>query len=293
MANVSITPSRPAFEFTHAGLARRYKFVILITLTLVLLENIFVVLRPYYLGAAIDSLLNNSIGGLMTFMFVAFSGLTFAVGRRYYDTRAYGGIYKTIAHEVVDKERTENASSARVTARANFVNEFTEFFENGVPAACMSVISLIGTIVMLGFISFRLFLAALVCTMAIGAVFYFSRKRINAYNSDINGEMEHQVDRLSAEDPAVRRGHFETIVGARIKLSDLEAKNVGIVGFLTILLIGFTAYVLILWEGKSEGDVVAALTYITQLSRSYIFLPFTYQQFLRTLEISNRIIAKA
>jgi len=114
-------------QFTHAAIARRYKFIILVTLTLVLMENVFIILRPYFLGLAIDSLLENNLGGLFLFLTVAFAGLSLAVGRRYYDTRAYGKIYKTIGAEVIDQERSREASTAQITARANFVREFCNF----------------------------------------------------------------------------------------------------------------------------------------------------------------------
>jgi len=138
----------------------------------------------------------------------------------------------------------------------------------------------------------KLFIAAWLCTAIIVAIFYFSKERINSYNSELNNEMEEQVDKLSADDSDIRRGHFDTIVSATIKLSDLEARNVGLVGVVTLLLTAFTAYALVVLEQKSEGDVVAALTYVVLLTRSFIFLPYTYQEFLRTLEISNRLVSK-
>ncbi len=75
----------------------------------------------------------------------------------------------------------------------------------------------------------------------------------------------------------------------RVLLSDIEARNFGAAFAFTILLTAFAAWVLIVVEDNTEGQVFAALTYVLQFSQSVVVLPYTYQEFVRTREIGRRL----
>lgn len=278
-------------SLTHGAILRRYKLAIGGTFALLILENVIQVMQPLFLGFAIDGLIAQSRSELWVFIALAMAGLFIGVGRRLYDTRAYGRIYREAASETVDKENANEAPVTQVTARANFVSEFAEFFELYLPMALMSFATLIGSVAMLFFISPLLGAGALGVGILVGFVFFFSRTSISTLNANLNNEMERQVDILGERNPASTARHFSSIVRWRIRLSDLEARNFGAAFGLTILLAALAVYVLIVVEGASEGTVFAALTYVLQFSEAAIILPYTYQQFIRTTEISARLAA--
>lgn len=105
----------------------------------------------------------------------------------------------------------------------------------------------------------------------------------------LNDEMERQVDILAARQRAGAQNHFAAIARWRIRLSDLEARNFGLVFLLTTALTAGAAYILVIIEQKSVGEIFAALTYVLQFGEAVVMLPYTYQQFLRTREISARL----
>jgi ABC-type multidrug transport system fused ATPase/permease subunit len=271
------------------AIARRYAWPIAGTLALLAGENIVTVLTPYLLGDAIDSLVEKSTRGLWIFACVAIFGLATGVFRRIYDTRTYGRIYRETATETVAKEISREAPVSQMTARANFVSEFSEFFEYMLPAALTSGVSLVGSIVMLAIISPVLSVGTIAVSAAVGLVFFLSKGRIGGWNAGLNDEMERQVELLSQRDAALAGSHFAAIVRWRIRLSDLEARNFGLTFLFAIALIILAVYVLISVEEKSTGQAFAALTYIIQFTDSMLILPYTYQQFLRTSEISDRL----
>ncbi len=76
----------------------------------------------------------------------------------------------------------------------------------------------------------------------------------------------------------------------RIKLSDLEAANFGIVWVLTVGLLVFS--VAEAAERTVEyGMVLAVVMYVFEFAESVTLLPFYYQQWLRLREISGRLTA--
>lgn len=276
-------------DLTHAAIAKRYAPSIAGTMGLLLVENLIEAVTPLFLGRAIDGLVAQTYAGLWIFLALAVAGLAVAIARRLYDTRVYARIYRETASEVVEKENSKQAEVTRVTARANFVSEFVDFFEIYLPLALTSFFGLAGSVVMLAFISPPLALCAGLVGAAMALVFFVSSPRIRKLNAMLNDEMERQVDILSARQKAGIQGHFRALARWRIRLSDLEARNFSIVFLLTIVLTAGAAYILVAIEKKSVGEVFAALTYVLQFSQAVIMLPYTYQQFLRTREISARL----
>jgi ABC-type multidrug transport system fused ATPase/permease subunit len=285
--------TRPAAtSLTHTAIARRYAWPIAGTLVLLAGENIVMVVAPYLLGDAIDGLLATDTGALWIFGLVSLVGLAIGILRRVYDTRAYGRIYREMATETISKELRHEAPVSQMTARANFVSEFVEYFEIMLPAALTSAVTLLGSVVMLGIISPVLCIGTIFVSVAIALVFLFSKRRIANWNSGLNDEMEQQVDLLSRRDATLASSHFAAIVRWRIRLSDLEARNFGLTYLFAIALIVMAVYVLIAVDGKSAGQAFAALTYVLQFTDSMIILPYTYQEFLRTREIGMRLERK-
>jgi ABC-type multidrug transport system fused ATPase/permease subunit len=197
-----------------------------------------------------------------------------------------------MATETISKELRHEAPVSQMTARANFVSEFVEYFEIMLPAALTSAVMLLGSIVMLGIISPVLCLGTIAVSVAVALVFFLSKRRIANWNSGLNDEMEQQVDLLSRRDATLASSHFAAIVRWRIRLSDLEARNFGLTYLFAIALIVIAVYVLIAVDGKSAGQAFAALTYVLQFTDSMIILPYTYQEFLRTREIGMRLEGK-
>ncbi len=276
-------------NLTHGSIARRYKFVIMGTLALLIIENVITVAVPYLMGMAIDGLIAKSNDELYLFFVVVMGGLIVGITRRLYDTRVYGRIYKESASELIEKEIGKNADVSKMTARATFVSDFTNFFEQDMPAAFMAVFMLFGSVIMLAIISPMLSLGTLGVALVIGLIFFLSRKKIQRLNAGLNDEMEHQVNVLEARDAAKATRHFSALVRWRIRLSDLEARNFGLGFFFAFLLLSIAIYILVAVEGKSAGQAFAGLTYILQFTEAVIILPFTYQSFLRTEEISKRL----
>ena len=285
----SHTTTTPSGELTHLGIARRYQFLIAVTMVLLLADNILMVLTPLLLGNAIDGLVADNLTPLWIFAGVALTGLAIGTVRRIYDTRAYGRIYRECAGETVAREIARDAPVSQLTARANFVSEFTDFFELMLPQALTSLITLGGAVVMLAILSPMLSAATVLTALIVGAVFYVSRHRITRFNTGLNNEMERQVTALETRETKKVAGHLAALVRWRIRLSDLEARNFGLAYFFVIALLVGAVYILIAVEGKSIGQAFAALTYVLQFTEAVIVLPYIYQQFIRTREIVARL----
>jgi len=256
---------------------------------LLAIENLFSVLEPWLLGRAIDGLIAREYLGLAVFLAASNAALGIAIVRRRYDTRVYGRIFAENALEAVERDHASGREAGQVTARVSFVKEFADFFELMLPAAVASAAALAGAVLMLAVISPMLCAATVASALAIGAIFWFSRGRMEILNSSLNDEMERQVAVLATREAPRVAAHLSSLVRWRVLLSDIEARNFGAAFAFTILLTAAAAWILIVVEDNTEGQVFAALTYVLQFSQSVIVLPYTYQEFVRTREIAARL----
>ena len=280
------------FKLTHRAIAGKYKLTIAATLGLLFVENLLLLVEPLLLGHAIDGLIAQDRLPFWFFVSVMAATLVVGVVRRIYDTRAYGRIYREVASAMVVDSNARDVNTSQIIARASFVSEFSDFFEYHVPLALMSFITLIGSIMMLSFISPTLSGGAVITAILVSGVFFFSRKRINTLNAGYNDELERRAETLTSRDNSLASSHFGQITRWKIRLSDLEARNFGLAFAIAIILIASAVYLLIAVEQKSEGQIIAALTYLLQFTDAVIMLPATYQEFVRTREIGSRITSK-
>ncbi len=282
-------PITAAQSITLWGLFRRFKKKISLTLFLVVAESILDLLFPLFIGFAINSLLEQSYTGVVALGLLGVLALIVGSGRRFYDTRAYAGIYTTLSTEMVAREQEKEQSISTISARASLLTEFVEFLENSMPMIITSIIGLVGILAILSSLNLAVFAASLALLGLMIVVYLLSGKWNFRYNKAFNDTLENQVSALSTQDMGIIDKHFKTIMRWNIKLSDLETVNyfaiwLGIIGLLVyspiaVIDSGITNY----------GLVFSILMYVFQYIESVVTLPYYIQQLIRLQEISGRL----
>ncbi len=280
----------PASEpITHGQIFKRHRGPISGTFALLGLENILQVAEPFVLGLAIDALLQQNWRGFLILCAVEAAILIVGVLRRIYDTRVYAKVYAEVGGRVVEAEQADGAPMTKVSARATLVKEVVDFFEHDLPLAASSVIGVVGALGMILVLNGRVFLAALAAAAATLMVFALAGKRITRLNARLNDELEQQISVFETRRASLRRGHFLRLARARIKLSDFESFNFGLTYAFLIAAILYGLFDSVVRQDASLGTIFALVTYLSQFADGVVTLPITYQQLLRTLEITKRI----
>jgi hypothetical protein len=115
---------------------------------------------------------------------------------------------------------------------------------------------------------------------------------ITRYNRALNNEHERQVDTVESGDAARIGRHLREMMRWNIKLSDLEAGPFGVAWLFVTSLLVFS--IAVSAENTIEyGAVFAIAVYVFRFTKSVALLPLHYQQRLRPLEISGRLVAFA
>ena len=268
-------------------LFRHFRWQVLLTWLLVLLENTLLALIPLFIGRAIDALLGGAPGALWEVGAVMAALLVVASLRRAYDTRCYGTMRVQFGSEVV--KRIADRPVSQVNARLDMSREMVDFLEAHVPELLTAVVQVIVSIAILWTFDSRLGISALAVFAAVSLLYALFHRRFYRLNSDLNTQTEQQVAILEQGKPASLLAHLERLRHHEVRLSDTEVfLYAGIFG-------GMFGFVLTnLWLASTipavtAGMIFAILSYSWELVESGITLPIVLQQWSRLSEIRERL----
>lgn len=274
---------------THGSIFRRFWPQISGTFALLTVENVLGVFEPLLLGIAINRLVEQDFTGLMWLAVLELAFILIGIGRRMYDTRVYTRIYAKVGSDVVAREQAKGAPITQVNARADLIKEVVDFFEDILPLSLTAGFTLIGSLVMIAILDFRVFLVASVATVLTGLVFFIASKRIHTLNKALNNQYEKQIAVFERMRASSRDRHFRRLALWQVRLSDLESLNFGLTYLFLVGALLFGIYDAVTRLDAPIGTVFALMTYLFQFVQSVVALPITYQQGIRTHEITERV----
>ncbi|MGQ0639867.1 MAG: ABC transporter six-transmembrane domain-containing protein [Gemmatimonadaceae bacterium] len=266
-----------------------YRWRILLTYGLTLLENVFELLYPFATGVAINGLLSGNYSSLLLLLSVWSAHLISGTFRKVYDTYIFTGIYSDVATAVVLEQGSRGVPTTQIVARSALSREFVDFFERDLPLISTTLIGFAGALVMLFSYDVRIgfyCLAALAPLLVLNGLY---ARRSQELNKSLNDQLEREVDVLTARRPEVVRTHYTLLANWRMRLSNAEAANWGV---MELFVIGLAAAVLIravALPGAQAGDIYAVIAYLWSYIGSLDNVPFTVQQLSRLRDLGYRM----
>ena len=131
----------------HIGKTHRKRLIA--TFSLVGLENLLMLIYPVFGGWAINAVIEGNVWQAMLYGLVVLLMWLVGATRRIADTRTFTRIYTEIAVPVVLEQRQREVPHSAVTARVVLSREFVSFFEEHLPIAATSLVSIFGACIML------------------------------------------------------------------------------------------------------------------------------------------------
>lgn len=286
ISSTTVTPP-PAISLRQ--LFGRFKGRISFTLLLVLGEAGLELLFPLFIGFAINSVIDESYTGLLALALLGLLALLVGGGRRFYDTRAYAGIYTILSTEMVTREENKGSTVSAIAARSSLLTELVEFLENSMPAVLSSMIGLFGILIIIFTLDLAVFGACVALFLLMLAVYALSGKLNYRLNRGFNDALEKQVDVIASQDQRLIHNHFQTIMRWNIRLSDLETVNYVVIWLGIIGLLVFSPLSVVSGGVTNYGLILAILMYVFQYIESLVSLPLFIQQTIRLQEIMQRL----
>lgn len=272
------------------NLILRFKWRVLATFSLVVIESMLDILYPLLTGLAINDLLDGRYDGLAHLAGLGLVSLTIGSVRRFYDTRVYSSIYCRISAEMVSVEQNKGSHVSKISARSGLLMEFVEFMENAMPEVIGAAVSLLGIIAIIASLNLNVFYACVGVLLFIFLVYAVSGKMNYRLNAGFNNQLEKQVEVLENRDGRKIKNHFKSLMQWNVKLSDLETVNYLFIWLAVIALFIYTPVIVIKSGTLKYGLVFSILMYVFEYIDKVIVFPIHIQQVIRLQEISRRLV---
>jgi ABC-type multidrug transport system fused ATPase/permease subunit len=282
------SPEIATSEITLKGLFRKHRGKMFLTYSLFNIENLLRLAQPAALGWAINDLLNDRWLGVWILVAQHLSHMLIGTVRKMYDTRAFTSIYSELATDVITRQKARDEEVSRIAARSAMSREYVDFFERYVPMIIRSSYSVIGAMVMLGL--YDPWLIAYCGGLIVPAMIlnrWYSRKTL-MLSTGLHDQLEHEIAIIKDGEEKDVREHFDQAASWRIRLSDAEAANFGlmelfILGVIIACLIRFCSH------GTPEaGDIFAVFRYVLMFMMGMDSLPRLVEQMSRLKDIGQR-----
>ncbi|KFC81764.1 ABC transporter six-transmembrane domain-containing protein [Buttiauxella agrestis] len=283
-----LQPSRGALK-TIKKLAKLHSKKLVITLMLVVAENIIYLLYPLMAGFAINAIIKGKPLHALLYALVVFVMWAIGAARRSMDTRTFARIYAELAVPVIVAQRKDAHSHSTIAARVTLSREFVNFFETHLPLLITSVASIIGAVVMLLTIEFWAGVACL-AVLIFFSLFLpsYTRKNEMLYEK-LNDRLEKEVGFVGTASENTLNKHYDFLARVRIRLSDREAFGYLSIGIAAAFLFATTIFLMTAKGVGNAGHIYSVMTYMWMFAMSLDDGPSLLEKYSQLKEIGKRV----
>lgn len=271
----------------HIGQTHRRKLVT--TFSLVGLDNLLLLVYPVFGGWAINAVMEGKVWQAMLYGVVVLLMWLVGAARRAADTRTFTQIYTKIAVPVVLEQRKREVPHSAITARVALSREFVSFFEEHLPIAATSLVSIFGACMMLLILEFWVGVLA----VAILALFLWLLPRFAAISENLYFRLNNRLER---DNHLIRDGnehklyrHYGWVAKLRVLISNREALGYLSISMAMSVLFGFAFIHMTLKGYGSAGHIYSVSTYLWMFAMSLDDVPRLVEQYSNLKDIGQRV----
>lgn len=269
-------------------LQHRYRLVL--TYILFSIEMLGNLLRPFFLGVAINDLIKGTYQGLIILSAVHLGWLLIGIIRHRLDTRTYSAIYSSLVTRFLSR-RYHKTDVSKLSAHSTLAREFVDFLEFDLVYVMEALYSILGSLLLLFLYDTSVVLVCLGILLPVILFSWLYGKRMQLLNRQKNDELEKQVDIISTGNTHLIKQHYDNLRKWQIRISDQEAWNFGIMEFLVMLVIGLSLLITnkAAGSGMEAGSLIGIYSYIQRFVSGLDTIPYTVQRVSSLSDITRRI----
>ncbi len=275
-------------------LVQAHKMRLGITYVLFSLEMTGSLLRPFFLGMAINDLMEHSYRGLILLSLVHFIWLVIGTIRHRYDTRTYSAIYTSLVTRFLSR-KIQAKEVSKLSAHSTLAREFVDFLEFDLVYIIEAVYNILGSMILLFFYQSSVVLLCLAILLPVMTISYFYGKKMKRLTQLKNDELEKQVNVISSGDSNAIHKHFNNLRKWQIRISDQEAWNFGFMELMVMVVIALSLLITNQVSGTTvlAGNIIGIYTYILKFVSGLDTIPYTVQRITALNDITQRIRLQA
>jgi hypothetical protein len=274
-------------------LLAKHRTRLIITYILFSIEMTGALLRPFFLGMAINDLIKENYRGLIFLCMVHVAWLVIGTLRHMYDTRTYSAIYASLVTTFLTR-RFGQSEVSKLSAHSNLAKEYVDFLEYDLVFIVEAFYNLFGSLLLLLFYDISVVMVCLIILIPVLYVSHRYGKKLKILNRLKNDELEKQVAVISSGNRLLINNHFNNLRQWQIKISDKEAWNFGVMEVMVMLVIGCSLIITGNASGSAllPGTLVGIYNYVLKFVSGLDTIPYTVQRLISLHDITRRIELK-
>ena len=275
-------------------LAIQHKSQLLLTYSLFSLEMLGSLLRPYFLGKAVNDLIRGSYQGLIELSVIHLIWIIVGVLRHRFDTRTYSAIYTSLVTRFLTR-KIQQSDVSKLTAHATLAKEFIDFLEFDLVYVVEAGYNIIGSMILLYFYEWQVVGICLGILLPVLLLSYGYGKKMEVLNKEKNNELEKQVDIITMGNEKAIDTHFKNLRNWQVRISDQDAWNFGIMELMVLVVITFSLYITHITSSPTvmAGSLIGIYNYILKFVSGLDTIPYTVQRISSLKDITRRIELQA
>ncbi len=272
------------------SLMNKHRSQLVLTYVLFSLEMLGGLLRPLFLGIAINDLMKGSYQGLILLSAAHIITLSVGTMRHMYDTRTYSAIYVSLVTKFLSR-RVYQKDVSKLSAHSTLAREFVDFLEFDLVYVIEAAYNIFGSLILMFFYDASVVLLCLAILLPVIGISYKYGKKMNRLNKLKNDELEQQVEVISNGNAKELKEHYNNLRRWQIKTSDQEAFNFGFMEFLVMIVLGASLLLTYKTSGIAilAGNVVGIFFYVSNFAKGLETIPYTVQRISSLTDITRRI----
>ena len=269
---------------------KQHRYRLVLTYILFSMEMLGNLLRPLFLGIAVNDLIKGSYSGLILLSAVHFSWLVIGTIRHRLDTRTYSAIYSSLVTKFLAR-RYNKSDVSKLSAHSTLAREFVDFLEYDFAYVIEAAYSILGSLILLFFYDTSVVLVCLSILLPVTGFSYLYGKRMNKLNYQKNDELEKQDDIIATGNNHLIRQHYDNLRKWQVRISDQEAWNFGIMEIMVMVVIGVSLLITnkTAGSGIEAGSLIGIYSYIQRFVSGLDTIPYTVQRLSSLNDITRRI----
>jgi ABC-type multidrug transport system fused ATPase/permease subunit len=269
----------------------KHKWQLALTYGLFGLEMLGLLLRPYFLGEAVNGLLKGSYEGLVYLAATHIGWLAIGTVRHMYDTRTYSAIYTALVTRLLSR-RFSQTDVSKLSAHSTLAREFVDFLEYDLNYVIEACYNLLGSLVLLWFYDTQVVLLCLAVLLPVMVISYYYGRRMKKYTHLKNNELERQVSIISSRNTMQINKHYKNLRRWQIKISDMEAWNFGLMEAISVVVLVAALLISVkITPGNvlMAGSIIGIYNYILKFVSGLDTIPYMVQRITSLKDIMQRI----
>lgn len=268
----------------------KHRGQLVFTYILFSLEMLGGLMRPFFLGMAINDLMKGSYEGLIFLSAAHFLTLSVGTLRHMYDTRTYSAIYVSLVTKFLSR-RIYQKDVSKLSAHSTLAREFVDFLEFDLVYVIEAAYNILGSLVLMFFYDAKVVMLCLAVLVPVVMTSKLYGRKMKQLNRKKNDELENQVDVISQGNTRELKKHYNSLRFWQIKISDQEAFNYGFMELLVMVVLGASLLLTYKTSGTAilAGNVVGIFFYVTNFAKGLETIPYTVQRLTSLSDITRRI----